>query len=178
MVGEATAGNGVHYEETFAELAQRQIFLTEAEKAKLKEISDHALENTEILFPIMTFIKNIFTGFSLKDIGGWISGAWEKTCEQCKLHHLETAAIEIDQQLKQQGGNLALAADLVSGQSDHGAPVDMPHSVFREVYATLNLPEVVPTTRLTYSQTGATTTLPPLPTPMQDRALTQGGRSS
>jgi hypothetical protein len=158
----ATSGSfvdRVSFATVFQGLEKRGITLSDEEKEKFKEITlaqlrkhdggvpvgnDFGTSAVNLVYVLFAFFKNLLTGGNITDTESLIAHAGNiatHTGELGKLKMLEDATIGIYRRLKAQGGNLAAAAELVSGKAVGHRPPDMAESVYRQIQDTINLPE-------------------------------------
>ena len=157
----------VNYSTIYANLRERGITFTQEEEKKFEEICNEQLgkyngelvgnnlgaSGQSLVYMLFAFIQNLFNGGGLNDlsnIGNAISGAGTETSEQTKLWQLNQATIGIYNSLAGSGGNLARAAELVTGQKpvsaqDQSLPVDMNGSIFNQLVGDIRLPANTPT---------------------------------
>ena len=123
----------VDYPTMYAELAQRGIVLTDAEKQRCEAICGDRLRNHDggqvignsfgatiqgLVYTLFAFLRNIFGGGGLGDLGSMasnLSSTMATTGEQGKLRQLQLAEAETYDRLKKEGGNLAAAAEYITG---------------------------------------------------------------
>ena len=149
----------VSFATVFQGLEKRGITLSDEEKKKFEEITlaqlrkhdggvpvgnDFGTSAVNLVYVLFAFFKNLLTGGNITDTESLIAHAGNsatRSGEQGKLKMLNDATIGIYEGLKAQGGNLAAAAELVSGQAVGHRPPDMAESVYRQIQGTINLPE-------------------------------------
>lgn len=158
----ATSGSfvdRVSFATVFQGLEKRGITLSDDEKKKFEEITlaqlrkhdggvpignDFGTSAVNLVYVLLAFFKNLLTGGNITDAQSLIDHAGNtvtRTGEQGKLKMLNDATIGIYEGLKAQGGNLAAAAELVSGQAVGHRPTDMSESIYRQIRNTISLPE-------------------------------------
>jgi hypothetical protein len=177
----------VSFATVFQGLEKRGITLSDEEKKKFEEITlaqlrkydggvpvgnDFGTSAVNLVYMLFAFIQNLFAGGNVTDMQSLLTHAGDtvtRTGEQGKLKMLNDATIGIYERLKSQGGNLAAAAELVSGQAVGHRPPDMAESIFRQIQSTIDLPEG---TRISLNE-GANATSG-LPRVAPKRPLTRG----
>ncbi len=160
----------VDYNRMFAELQQRGIYLTDDEKRRCEAICGDRLRNHDggqvinnsfggtlqgLMYTLFAVVKNLFGamtngGGSLGDMfanaGGMASNFGSivsRSADQGKLYQLQTADCEIYDRLQGQGGNLARAAEYITGvkpAGDNSPDQILPSSIANQVGASINLP--------------------------------------
>lgn len=145
----------VNYTAIIKDLQDHGITLTDEEQQKLRKIctdelnafngnspvtSDIAATGLNFFYVLMAFVQNLFSGKPLSLDS--LQGSFGQATERGKLNQLEQATMRIHVDLQYEGGNLAAAAELISGQHPvraGGALQDMPSSIMRQIASTLNL---------------------------------------
>ena len=150
----------VNYAMVYGGLEKHGIHLSDAEKTEFETItrdelkkhdggqligSDFGASAVNLVYVLFAFIQNLFgsaTSGGPGGLGSAFGNSVEKTGEQGKLKELNLATIGIYERMKEKGGNLQAAAELVTGQTSAKAFTqdDMPESIFNQVGSTLNIP--------------------------------------
>ena len=152
----------VDYSKLYADLEKRGIILTDEEKKLCEKICGDRLRNHDggqvignsfggtiqgLVYTLFAVLKNLFGGISgggsLGDIMSNLGSTLSSSNEQSKLYQLQLAESETYIRLKQAGGNLAAAAEYITGMkpsSDKSASKDMPFSILNQVGRYINLP--------------------------------------
>lgn len=147
----------VSFETVYRGLARKGIKFTEDDKRQFEEITLSELKRhdggsvittdlgvmiTNLAYLLLAFAQNIFGGSSGGDFLTHLSNTMDRTSEQGKLRMLEQASANIYDRMKLSGGNLAIAAELVTGMmQERSAAINMNESVFSQIRATIALPE-------------------------------------
>ena len=153
---DASYADFIDYDAMFTDLAQQGILFTEENKKRFRTICGEELRKHDGNNPIGTsagsslvdfintvfaFVRNIFKtdgNFSFDKIGDHLSGTFDRTSEESRLHSLHGATMGIYNRFMDEGGSFARAAELVTGQhqvngNDNGTAPDMGTSVFHQV---------------------------------------------
>ena len=182
----------VDYPTMYAELAQRGITLTDDEKQRCEAICGDRLRNHDggqvignsiggtiqgLVYTLFAFLKNMFSGNfgGLGDMASGIGNTISTSGEQGKLFQLQLAESETYERLKKEGGNLASAAEYITGMkpySDNSASNTLQASVLNQVGRSINLPV---TTNTSLNATSVADATPPtgLPPRLATQPLTQ-----
>lgn len=124
----------VSFQKIFTGLAQHGITLSAAEQARLEEIAREEVRKqnggelagmniggtgVNLIQILFSFIQQLFGGggteFSLASLTGTLSGAATGATNSGKQYVFNTISANIHDRLRAEGGNLAQAADLVTG---------------------------------------------------------------
>lgn len=149
----------VNFDSLYAGLSAQGISLTDEEKRTLEETVQRRARQFDgvdmnndmgggivrLLYMFVYFLQNIGDnreGFSMEGFGDWFGERGGQTLSSTELRMLNETTMAIHGDLMAQGGNLAAAADLITGQAIGSAPRDMAGSLFHQL---LN----DPTTRIT-----------------------------
>jgi hypothetical protein len=148
----------IDYDAQFAELAKRGILFSEEDKVRFKSICNEELDRwtdpvlgrslgasaTNWVYTLFSFIQSIFKGFDVNEIGNSLANATDDTGEKLKIHMLQQATMRIYNRFKSEGGQFALAAELVSGQKlikpgDDAAPERMETGIYNQAIVKAHL---------------------------------------
>ncbi len=107
-------------------------------------------DGVNIVYVLFAALKNLIASLSgggMNNLGSTLTNTFSNAGEQGKLEQLNLATIDINRDLKAQGGKLADIADLVTGQSAGKTFTadNMSSSIFNQVGNTLNIPLSTPT---------------------------------
>ena len=181
----------VNFNTIYYGLEQKGIKLSSEERATFEKICKEQLEQyngqllgsnvgasgVNLVYMLFAFIQNLFgNGMgNLSQFGEQLSGAASTTSEQAKLNQLNQATMAIHQKMTSAGGNLAAAAELVTGQQNmaggqNTAPTFLKDSIYAQLRGDISLPLGTPTS-LNRATTGTLSSPPPV---SGARQLTQG----
>ena len=149
----------VDYPSLFADLQKQGITLTPEEQKKCEDICGERLRNHDggqvignsfgatiqsLVYTLFAFIQNIFGSYSgVSNLPSTTGAAMTATGEQSKLWQLQLAESETYLRLKDAGGNLAAAAEYITGMkpsADHSAGKLIDASILNQVGKHINLP--------------------------------------
>lgn len=104
---------------------------------------------TSILKVLFSFLQNIFAGtpltpLNIAGMGDHLANAADGALNQGKQYNVNFISARISERLRDKGGNLAKAADLMTGFTTDGYARYMPGSISEQLAAAQGIPATLP----------------------------------
>lgn len=122
---------------------------------------------TKLAYGITSLLKNIgrnWSSFSLSNIGPWLSSCLAENTVENDYGMLDKATIFLYNDLREAGGNLAIAASAITGKAEPGDVLpNYSWSIYRQIRDTLPLTEEMKARGTSLDKTNQGRKHPPVP---------------